>query len=99
MRVIRGRKVKVGAVGKCFWRGTCYNRYAHRDEDRMGIEVDGERFFIAAENCINAEWETRLPTEEDKEKQRRNYAVSCMPYWARERFGGSAARGGGFFAI
>ena len=99
VRVVRGRKVKVGTIGKCFWRGTCYNRYAHREEDRMGIEVDGERFFIAAENCINAEWETRLPTEEDKEKQRRNYAVSCMPYWARERFGGSAARGGGFFAV
>lgn len=99
VRVIRGRKVKVGTVGKCFWRGTCYNRYSRMNEDRMGIEVGGEKFFISADNCERNEWEKYLPTEEDKEKQRRNYAVSCMPYWARERFGGSAARGGGFFAL
>ena len=99
VRVVRGRKVKVGTVGKCFWKGTCYNRYARCNEDRMGIEVDGARFFIAAENVERNEWEKYLPTEEDKEKQRKNYAVSCMPYWARPKFGGSAYGGGGFFKV
>ena len=99
VRVIKGRKVKVGTVGKCFWRGTCYNRYSRMNEDRMGIDVNGERFFIAAENCEHDAWEDRLPTEQEKEEQRRKYAVSCMPYWARPKFGGSAFGGGGFFAL
>ena len=87
VRVVRGRKVKVGTVGTCFWRGKTYNRYARCNEERMGIEVDGERFFLPAENCEHATWEQRLPTAEQREQKMRNYAASCMPYWCRERFG------------
>ncbi len=97
--VIKGRKIKAGTVGKCFWRGTCYNRYSRTNEDRMGIDVNGERFFIAAENCVNANWEQNMLTGKQRKSEIRNRAVNNMPHWARKRFGGSAFCGGGFFAV
>lgn len=99
VRVIRGRKVKVGTVGKCFWRGKTYNRYSRMTEDRMGIEVNGERLFLSAENCEHAEWETRMLTGAEREKEIRARALCDMPSWARPKFGGSAFGGGGFFAL
>lgn len=99
VRVVRGRKVKVGTVGVCFWRGKTYSKYTRTTEDRMGIEVNGERFFLAAENCENKKWRERMLTGAERKREIRSAAIACMPRWARERFGGSAARGGGFFAL
>lgn len=99
VKVVRGRKVKVGTIGKCFWRGTTYNRYSRCNEKRMGIDVDGQKFFIAAENCVHANWEKRIPTDEEKEAMRKRWAANSMPHWAREKFGASVGRAGGFFAV
>ena len=86
VRVVKGRKVKVGTVGKCFWRGTCYNRYSRTNEDRVGIEVNGDRFFLAAENVENAGWEARLMTGKERKEKIRNCAVNSMPYRFRGLF-------------
>lgn len=99
VRVVRGRKVKVGTVGECFWRGKTYNRYSRMTEDRMGIEVDGVRLFLAAENCENEKWQERMLTGAARKREIRSAAIACMPAWARKRFGGSAFCGGGFFAL
>lgn len=47
LRVVKGRKVPVGTVGKCIWYGS--GRYG----DRVGIKVDGREdpYWTAASNC------------------------------------------------
>lgn len=105
VRVIKGRKVKAGTVGKCFWRGKTYNKFSRMYEDRMGIEVDGQRVFISAENCEHAQWEQRLLTGAARKEKIRTEAVLCMPHWARSRFAPRRCAssvfsfGGGFFAV
>ena len=45
VRVVRGRKVKKGTEGRCFWVGT-----TSIGAERVGIELaNGERVFVAAE--------------------------------------------------
>lgn len=50
VKVVRGRKVKPGIVGRVFWFGICHNKFSGRDEKRVGIETAaGEKIFLKAD--------------------------------------------------
>ena len=79
VRVIRGRKVPKGTEGVVFWVGTRYNQYSRMDEERVGIEVAGERVFLNAEYVEVIGWEARLVTGRERKQAIRNFAVNSMP--------------------
>lgn len=84
--VIKGRKVKPGTVGTVFWKGFRYNYYARREEERVGIEVDGERQFLPADYVENRAWESRLLKGKARKRKIRDYAVNSMPVHYRQLF-------------
>ncbi len=86
VKVIRGRKVKKGTVGEVFWLGTRYNQYSRCEEDRVGIEVDGERMFLNADYVEVVNWEAKLVTGRERKKAIRNFAVNSMPRHFRYLF-------------
>ena len=86
VRIVKGRKVKKGSVVKVFWAGTVYNRYSRMEEDRIGVEVDGERVFISAENAEPVGWEDRMIHGRERKALIRNKAISLMPFASRHIF-------------
>ena len=86
--VIRGRKVPKGTTGIVFWVGKKYNYYSHHDEDRVGIEVDGERQFLPLEYVQVNDWEERLIRGKERKRKIRNFAVNSMPAHYRKYFAG-----------
>ncbi len=86
VKVIRGRKVPKGTVGVVFWLGTRYNQYSRCDEDRVGIEVDGERMYLNSDYVEVVGWEARLATGRDRKKAIRNFAVNSLPEHFRYLF-------------
>lgn len=60
VKVVRGRKVPIGTVGKVFWVGTRYNQYSRTDEKRVGIEVGDEKFFLMLDYVEVEDWKSRL---------------------------------------
>ena len=86
VRVIAGRKFKKGSVGKVFWCGTCRNPYSGCTEERIGIEVDGNRQFINESQAELIGWEARLQTGKERKRQIRNFAVNSMPSHYRRYF-------------
>ena len=79
VRIIKGRKVKKGLEVPVFWAGTRYNRYSRMDEERIGVEVDGERVFIAAENAEVVGWEDRLVHGRKRKEMIRELTLHLMP--------------------
>ncbi len=50
IRVVRGRNVPLGTIGRVFWSGV--GKYGRL---RIGIDTrEGERFFLAARNVVKA---------------------------------------------
>lgn len=49
VKVIKGRKIPVGTEGRVFWMGT--DSYG---KSKLGIDVSGERVFIAESNCVTS---------------------------------------------
>lgn len=86
VRVTGGRKFPKGAVGNVFWRGTCRNPYSGREEERVGIEVDGCRQFVGESQVELVGWEKRLMTGRDRKRRIQNFAVASMPRHYRELF-------------
>ena len=86
VRVVRGRKVPKGTEGVVFWVGTRYNQYSRMDEERVGIEVAGERGFLNAEYVEVIGWEARLVTGRERKQAIRNFAVNSMPRHFRHLF-------------
>lgn len=86
VRIIKGRKVKVGTVAVCFWAGQRYNQYSRMVEDRIGVEVNGERVFINAENAIPVDWEARLVRGKERKNTIRRMANEWMPISYRSYF-------------
>lgn len=84
--VVRGRKVKKGTVGLVFWKGSCYNHYSRRNEDRVGIEVDGEKIFLPADYVERSDWEAHLISGKRRKQYIRNYAINQMPHHYRSYF-------------
>ena len=77
--VKRGRKIPVGTTGIVFWVGTRYNQYSRKDEDRVGIEVCGERLFLPLEYVERTDWMERVASGKDRKRQIRNYALNSLP--------------------
>lgn len=86
VRIVKGYKVKKGTEATVFWAGTRYNPYSRMEEERLGIEVDGERVFISARNAEVIGWEDRLLTGKARKLAIRKAAIRCMPYHYREMF-------------
>ena len=86
VRVVRGRKVKKGTAGKVFWLGKSYNCYSGRTEDRVGIEVDGERIFLPLEYVEVVDWDSRLLTGKERKRRIRSAAIKSMPVIYRSIF-------------
>lgn len=84
--VIRGRKVKKGSEGKVFWIGTRQNMYSGQLEDRVGVEIDGERVFLPSDYVEVIGWNTRLVTGKERKQQIRNFALNSMPVWAIKEY-------------
>lgn len=84
--VVRGRKIPQGTVGTVFWIGTKYNFYNYRDEERVGIEVDGVRMFLPAEYVVKQNWQAHLITGKDRKHKIRNFAINSLPSYYREPF-------------
>lgn len=84
--VVRGRKIKKGIEGLVFWSGTRYNQYSRRYEDRVGIEVNGERMFLPAEYVERMNWESHLITGKHRKRRIRNFAINSMPAHYRSVF-------------
>lgn len=82
LKVVRGRKISKGSVGKCFWKGSRYNYYSHREEERVGIEFDGERIFLPVEYVEVVGWENRLITGKERKRRIRSDALKRMPKYA-----------------
>lgn len=86
VRVIRGRKVPKGTEGVVFWVGTRYNQYNRMEEERVGIEVDGERKFLSLDYVEVIGWEDQIVTGKERKKAIRNFAVNSMPRHFRYLF-------------
>lgn len=86
VKVIRGRKVPKGTVGKVFWVGSRYNCYTHEDEDRVGIEVNGEKMFLPAEYVEVIGWEDRLIRGKERKDRIHRFAVNSMPVHYQKYF-------------
>lgn len=80
--VIRGRKIKKGSTGQVFWVGTRYNAYRYCNEERVGVEIDGERVFLPTDYVEVVGWDGRLVTGAERKKAIRNFALNSMPNWA-----------------
>lgn len=81
VKVVRGRKIKKGSEGGVFWVGTRKNLYTYRNENRVGVEIDGERVFLPAEYVEVVGWEQRLVTGKARKRKIRNFALNSMPNW------------------
>lgn len=86
VRIVKGYKVKKGTVCTVFWAGKRWNCYSRMNEDRLGVEVNGERVFIAAENAEVIDWESRLITGKNRKEAIRTSALARMPYRYRDFF-------------
>ena len=86
VRIVKGRKVKKGSIVKVFWAGTVYNQYSRMEEDRIGVEVEGERVFISAENAETIGWEDRLIRGRKRKELIRKRTVELMPVAYRKYF-------------
>ena len=84
LKVVRGRKIPAGSVGKCFWRGTRYNYYSYRYEERVGIEIKGERFFIPLEYVEVIGFEQRLIRGKKRKRLIQAEAWRKMPFWIQQ---------------
>lgn len=80
LNVVRGRKIKPGSQGTCFWIGTRRNFYTYRDETRVGIEIDGEKHFLPIEYVEVIGWEARLIKGKERHRRIRAEAVRNFPY-------------------
>lgn len=92
VKVVRGRKVKKGTVGKVFWIGTAYNSFSYRNEERIGIEVNGERCFIPAEYAEVIGWEDRLLHGHARKMEIRRATLNRIPVPVRNNFEGVKRR-------
>lgn len=88
VRVVRGRKVKQWTEGKVFWIGRKYNYYSGRQEERVGIEVGGERLFLPLEYVEVVDWESRLLTGKKRKERIRRATVNRLPACYRSVFEG-----------
>jgi len=79
VKVIRGRKIPKGGIGRVFWVGTRFNPYSRLNEERVGIEIDGVRQFLPLEYVEVIGWEARLITGRRRKVQIRNAAIQLMP--------------------
>ncbi len=86
VRIVGGRKIKKGTECKVFWTGCCRNPYTGCREDRLGVEVDGNRQFINEEQAELVGWQDRLMTGKERKRQIQNFAVNSMPSHYRPRF-------------
>ena len=84
--VIKGRKIPKGTVGKVFWKGQSFNPYSRQYEERVGIEIDGERKFLSAEYVENANWERRLLRGKARKRRIRQFAMNLIPAHFRHVF-------------
>lgn len=87
VKVIRGSKVKKGTVGEVFWVGTTRNRYTYRDEDRVGIKVGEEKFFLPLGYVEVDGWEKFLVTGKKRKEFIQRMAMNELPAWAKGVFG------------
>lgn len=83
--VVRGIKIPKGTIGKVFWVGERYNPYSRRTEERVGLEVDGERVFLPRNYVVANEWEKRIPAGKERKRLIRENALGSLP--ARYRKG------------
>lgn len=86
IKVVRGRKIPKGSVGDVFWVGKSYNQWSRMNEERVGVEISGERRFLPAEYVEVIGWEQRLITGRERRKRIRNFAINSMPSWSRKKF-------------
>ena len=84
--VIKGRKIPKGTTGKVFWVGTRYNPYSRRNENRVGIEADGDKSFLALEYVEVIGWEERVCTGKERKRQLVNFAINSLPIQYRDGF-------------
>ena len=87
IKVVRGRKVPKGTVGKVFWIGSSYNYYSRDTEERVGIEKeDGSKAFLPLEYVNVIGWENRLIHGKSRKRMIRNNAINSMPAHYRSLF-------------
>jgi len=86
VKVIRGRKVPKGTVGKIFWIGSSFNKYSYRVEERVGIEVGDARMFLPLEYVEVVGWERRLATGKARKKKIQQLTVDSLPVHLRGYF-------------
>ena len=79
--VVRGRKIKKGTVGEIFWVGSVYNYYTYRNEDRVGILVDGQKVFLPLDYVQKINWESEKMTGETRKEAIRKMARKAMPFY------------------
>lgn len=91
--ITKGRKIKKGTVAKCFWAGTRYNAYSRHDEQRIGLEVDGEKVFTNADNAEPVDWQNKLLTGKERKEAIRTMAINMMPYIYRKMLAETSHRG------
>ena len=84
--IVRGRKVPKGSEVSVFWSGTRFNPYSRMNEERIGVEVDGDRVFINAENAEVIGWENRLVHGKRRKEMVRKETVAMMPIAYRHLF-------------
>lgn len=86
VKVVRGRKIPQGTVGNVFWIGERYNIYSKKYEDRVGIDVDGERLFLPLNYVEVIGWENRVSSGFDRKRRLRNHAIASLPIQYRKIF-------------
>lgn len=87
VRVVRGRKLKKGMEVPVFWAGTRYNPYSRQNEERIGVEVDGDRVFTSADNVEVVGWKDKLVTGRKRKDKIRFMTLNMMPMAYRNYFG------------
>jgi hypothetical protein len=59
VKVVSGRKIPIGTVGRVFWAGMkSFDKYGRWPALRLGVEMpDGSRSFTAASNVVVTDWD------------------------------------------
>lgn len=83
---VKGRILKKGETATVFWVGKRYNPYSRKSEDRIGVEVDGEKRFLPYENVIPVNWEERMIRGRERKNIIRRNALIHVPNRYRKYF-------------
>ena len=78
VKVVYGRKVPKGTIGRVFWQGSVYNKFSYTEERRVGIDVTGTKLFLPELYTLPVDWEGRMVSGKKRKEWIRNHALADL---------------------